>query len=164
MTDNFTPEPKIQQIAEAYALDAIDFARDHFQLALDRSDASVAHVETILGVFHEQLADAKPSEEQIFGFAKMFGSYVGEVFRRNYGATWGLVPHGGERIAGLKFDGSSGLFWPWGRAQKRIINGPADNIWHYYQWLVEKRTDTAPPKSTCVPARKKSWWERLWRA
>jgi hypothetical protein len=161
VADNFTPEPKIQQIAEAYALDAIDFARDHFQLALDRSDASVAHIETILGVFHVQLADAKPSEEQIFTFAKMFGSYVGEVFRSNHGATWGLI--GGDKIAGLKFNGGGGLFWPWGRAQKRIINGPEDNVWHYYQWLVEKRTGSVPPTPRAVPARKKSWWERLRR-
>src|SRR5262249_50740703 len=45
---NFTPDPKIQQIAEAYALDARDFAERAFHITLDWSDASVQQVEVIL--------------------------------------------------------------------------------------------------------------------
>jgi len=41
----FTPDSKIQQIAEAFSLDACDFLRDHFSITLDWSDASVQHIE-----------------------------------------------------------------------------------------------------------------------
>jgi hypothetical protein len=35
-------------------------------------------------------------------FAKMFGCYIGEVYRENHGATWGLVEMDGQRFPGLK--------------------------------------------------------------
>ena len=161
MTGKFAADPKVQQVAEAYAADAVDFARDQFQLTLDGSDASVAHIETILGRMHDQMADVKPSDEQVFTFAKMFGSYVGEIFRRNHGATWGLVHLNDAIFVGMKNHEVPGLFWPWGRAQKRLENGPEDNMLHYYRWLVEKRHGSAAVAPTI--ARKKSWWERIWK-
>ena len=163
MSEHFKNDPSIQKIAELYSLDAIDFARSHFKLELDWTDESVAYIESMLTVFHDQMADEKPSEEQIRLFAKMFGSYVGEVFRRNHGATWGMVNLEGNEVPGLKADGAAGLFWPWSRAQKRLTNGPEDNVWHYYQVLLErnKRENGSASKSTDVLSSKKSWWSRL---
>lgn len=93
---NFTPDPKIQRIAEAYALDARDFAERAFHITLDWSDASVEKVEVILDDLHRQKQVMKPppTEEQVVNFAKMLGSYIGEVFRRNHGAEWGMVTLG----------------------------------------------------------------------
>ncbi len=82
-----------------------------------------------------------PTEEQVSTFAKMLGSYVGEVFRRNHGAEWGMVTLGDDSIPGLRASGSEQLFWPMGKVQKRLVNGPEDNVWHYYQDLVG-----TPPK------------------
>jgi len=161
MTDNFTEDSGIGQIAMACASEAVDFARDNFKLVLDWSDDSVAHVETMLGVFHDQLAEADPGEEKVFGIARLFGSYVGEVFRRNHGATWGIVELGGETFPGLRAASSSWLFWPWARAQNRIRNGPEDNIQHYYQLLLQKQGDNSTPPRPDSPAQKKSWWRRL---
>ncbi|KRB07984.1 hypothetical protein [Lysobacter sp. Root690] len=162
MAENFTEDRRIQEIAEAYSMDAIDFARDHFKLELDWRDGSVAHIETMLSVFHDQLAKAEPSDEQIFGFAKMFGSYVGEVFRRNHGATWGLVKLGGESFPGLQASDSSGLFCPWERTRRRILNGSQDNVWDYYQALVTRDGGNgAAPTSITPMMQKKSWWDRL---
>ena len=165
MESSFKPESKIQQIAEAYALDAIDFARDNFKLDLDWSDSSVKHIESMLEQFHAGFSTAKPTHEQIFQFAKLFGSYVGEVFRRNHGAEWGMVTLGGEKFPGLRANGTQATFWPWGRVQNRIVNGAEDNVWHYYQVLVARdggggETLTPPPKSGAAP---KSWWSRLRR-
>ena len=90
----FEPDELIQQVATAYAENAIEFARDHFWLTLDWSDESVQHVETILAELHSQITVAKPSDETVFGVAKALGSYVGEVFRKNQGAVWGNVTLG----------------------------------------------------------------------
>jgi len=157
MPEAFTEDPKLQQIAEAYALDAVDFARDRFKLALDWSDASVMHIETMLAKCHEQMVN--PTDEQILQFAKLFGSYVGEVFRRNHGATWGMVTLESQSFPGLKASGPAGLFWPWGRAQNRIRNGPEDNVWHYYQQLLSwsGTSSPAPPETT----KRATWWRRL---
>ena len=165
MTGKFTADAKVRQVAEAYAADAVDFARNKFQLTLDGSDASVTHIETILGIMHDQMAESKPSDEQVFTFAKMFGSYVGEIFRRNHGATWGLVHLNDETFVGMKNHDVPGLFWPWGRAQKRLRNGAEDNMLHYYQWLVAKRhgsgSAAVAPVAAPTVMRKKSWWERM---
>ena len=162
MTENFVEDQKIQQIAEAYALDTVDFADKNFDVELDWSDDSIAQIEEILAIFHDQISTSKPSQDQILHFSKLFGSYIGEVFRRNHGATWGMVTLQGQSFPGLKADGSAGLFWPWGRAQNRLTDGPSDNVWHYYQVLLEKgnpagRRATSPSATTT----KKSWWARL---
>jgi hypothetical protein len=132
----FSEDASYQSIAEAYALDAVDFARDNMRLTLDWTDRSIQTLESILGVFSRDLTKAKPTDEQIHGFSKMWGSYLGEVYRKNYGATSGLVTHGDQSFPGLQAD-SGTLFWPWGRVAKRIRNGPEDNVWHYYLNLTQ---------------------------
>jgi hypothetical protein len=69
----------------------------------------------------------------------MLGSYIGEVFRRNHGAEWGWVALQGSRFVGMERKASN-LFWPWGKAQNRIVKGPEDNLWLYYQYLVNPDT------------------------
>jgi hypothetical protein len=133
---SFVPDANIQTLAEAYSLDCIDFARQHFGLKLDWSDDSIRHIETMLERFHAELRSAKPSSEQVFQFAKMFGSYVGEVFRRNHGANWGVITLDSDRFPGMKTARDGVEFWPWGRVKNRLINGPEDNVWHYYKVLV----------------------------
>jgi hypothetical protein len=135
-TPSFTPDPKIQKVAEAYALDALDVARSNFGVQLDWSDGSIERVEAMLDRLHGQLANARPSDEQITEVSNIFGSYVGEVFRRNHGATWGMVTLSGQRFPGLSTNAGA-QFWPWGRVRNRILNGSEDNVWHYYQLLVK---------------------------
>jgi hypothetical protein len=135
---SFTPDDKIQKIAEAYALDACDFLRDHFQITLNWSDASVQHIESVSDTFHRQLKSAKPSEDQIMGFSRMFGSYIGEVYRKNHGATWGMIELNGQSFPGLQAKLSDLTFWPWGRARNRLVDGPENNITHYYAHLIKQ--------------------------
>ena len=142
MNETFRADDNIAQIAEAYCLDCIDIARSNFDTELDRSEASVALVEEMLGQLHAQLPAARPTPEQIGAFAKMFGSYVGEVFRLTHGATWGIVRVGEEEMAGMQAQHGGWCFWPWGRAHKRITEGPENNMWHYYQSLVERRSSS----------------------
>ncbi len=161
MSDSFAEDPKIQQIAAAYSLDAVEFANSHFSVVLNWTDMSVRHVERILSIMHDQLVLAEPSDGEVFHFAKMFGSYVGEVFRRNHGATWGMVNLFGESFPGLKANGHAGLFWPWRRAQNRLLHGPEDNMWHYYQMLIERDDDHATGTSCESRPERKSWWDRF---
>jgi hypothetical protein len=134
---SFSEDPNVQKVAEAYALDTCDFVGKHFRIKLDWSDSSIQQIESVLDTFHKQAQKAKPSPEQVMGFAKMFGSYVGEVYRKNHGATWGLVELNGQKFPGLKAQTSGTEFWPWGRVRNRLVNGAEDNVWHYYSELTK---------------------------
>ena len=128
----FAPDAKIQQIAEAYALDAIDLAKKNFGVTLDGTDESIAQVESVFVTLHQAMAQ-KPPAEVIWTFAKTFGSYTGEVFRKHHGGEWGRLSQEGSIVATMRWNGT--LFWPFARAHKRIVDGPENNIWHYYQTL-----------------------------
>jgi hypothetical protein len=148
----FTPDEKIQKIAEAYALDACDFLRDHFRVTLDWSDASIRQIETVLDTFHRESRKARPKEEQITGFAKMFGSYIGEVYRKNHGGIWGILEQNGQRMPSLKADASGSMFWPWARARNRLVDGAENNVWHYYSELIRRPAVRQPALANPQPA------------
>ena len=139
--DSFRADDNIARIAAAYCLDCLDVARANFQMELDGSDASIQLVEQMLAQLHEQLPDVQPSAEQIGAFAKMFGSYLGEVYRLKHGAEWGIVRLGAEEDPGMRCAADGLLFWPWERAYKRITEGPENNVWHYYVALVQRSGD-----------------------
>ncbi|QXC38035.1 hypothetical protein V3429_15960 [Aeromonas jandaei] len=135
----FTPDANVQKVAEAYAQDAVDMAKNQFGITLDWSDASIPTVEKALALMHSSFITTKPrpTEEQAMSFAKGYGSYIGEVYRRNHGGEWGIVSLNGQKFPGLKT--KSGVnFWPWGRALNRIMQGPENNVADYYRALLEK--------------------------
>jgi hypothetical protein len=135
MAGSFTPDPKVAKIAEAYAKDAVDLAAKSFNTKLDWSDASISKVEAILANLRASMPTPKPPDEMIWNFAKGFGSYVGEVFRKNHGGDWGMVADGTNSYPGIRSKKDT-LFWPWGRVQKRLVDGDENNVWHYYKWML----------------------------
>lgn len=128
----FAEDAKVQQVAEAYALDAVDFARQNFRLTLDWEDASVAKVESMLDDFDRNPGAKR--DDVVEQFAKMFGSYIGETYRKNHGGSWGMISHEGHSIPGVQ-SSNGNLFWPWARVENRMRDGPENNVWHYYQHL-----------------------------
>lgn len=158
MAESFKADAKIAEIAAAYSLDAVDLAAANFSVKLDWSDGSVKNVEEILGRLHDEMARSKPPEDAVWTFAKAFGSYVGEVLRRHHGGEWGMVTLNGQTFPGIQQDGHR-LCWPWGRAHKRIVNGPEDNIWHYYQLMIKPGGGAPEPVDDNPPT--KPWW-RFW--
>lgn len=135
MADGFREDDRLRQIAEAYALDAVDVALANFNTVLDFSDASIELVEEMLGVLHDTSRQDHPTDEQIWVFAKTFGSYIGETFRRNHGGRWGMVTLRGQEFPGMQAMRGT-AFWPWGKAHNRIVNGPEDNVRDYYNSLL----------------------------
>ena len=184
MAKDFQATRRIARTARKYARHAVRFARGTYGIRLDWSDESIQKVETILGNLHDDLLEWPPTEDELLEAAAMFGSYVGEVYRANHGhgATWGIVTLSGESIPGMRTDLTETNFWPWDRARRRIVNGPEDNIWHYYRVLVDEYT--APqdnPEDTTesenieksgrrdararkTPKNAKPWWKKLFGA
>lgn len=161
MTQNFIESADIGSVAETYALNAVEIGRDSFMVLLDWSDASIAHVESMLDRLHNEIVQAQPSEETVMGFAKIFGSYVGEVFRRNHGATWGLVQLAGDMFPSLRASNSAEVFWPWKRVRNRIAVGPQESVSTYYQVLLERNGCGPAAMLEEVAGTKRSWWRSL---
>jgi hypothetical protein len=135
----FTKDANVQKAAEAYAQNAVDMAKKQLGISLDWSDSSIANVEKALAMMHSSFitTNPRPTEEQAMSFAKGYGSYIGEVYRRNHGGEWGIVSLDGQKFPGLQT--KSGInFWPWGRALNRIMRGPENNVADYYRALLEK--------------------------
>ena len=119
----------------------------NFGIELDWSDESIAKVEGVLAGLHASYlsTNPKPTEEQVSAQAKRFGSYIGEVFRRNHGAQWGIVTLGGQKMPGLQTN--AGLrFWPWINAFGRITKGDEDNVASCYKFLLESLQGKAKRK------------------
>ena len=121
----------------------------------------------MLSCLHDQSATASPSPEQVYMFAKMFGSYVGEAFRKNHGAMWGIVQLGEDSMPGLQSARGERLFWPWGKVQNRLVNGSEDNVAYYYHVLVgecgkpQPQSEWETETESTLPGKPKSWWSRL---
>lgn len=157
---SFVADESIQQEALAECIKLSDYVLETFQCRLDWTDMSIEKVEELLGLLHREAQKDGPTDAQVFAFAKGFGSYIGEVYRRNHGAQWGIVTLGGQDFPGLSATGSGVEFWPWGRAQQRIVDGPSNNVWHYYQTLLAKRALVPTTERNCRPV---SWWRRMFR-
>lgn len=138
-SQSFVADPNIQKIAEAYALDAVDLAKNQFGVKLDWSDASIEDVEQILMKMHASYAATtpRPPQEKVMSFSKGFGSYVGEVYRRNHGGEWGMISLDGQTFPGLRTKAGTN-FWPWGRVANRIKDGDENNVFDYYRLLLQK--------------------------
>lgn len=132
MTDNFVFDEAIREIAEAYALDAADIALRNMGITLDWSEASIVLVEYILDCLQKSARIQKPSPATVETFAKAFGSYIGEVFIRHQGGSWGMIGLAGQTVPGIRATRDGHLFWPWVRARNRLREGPEENVLHYY--------------------------------
>jgi hypothetical protein len=132
----FRPDTHIAEVAAAYALDAVELSTSAFHLTLDFSEDSIALLEVVLGKMHESLAARRPQEDRIWTFAKTFGSYLGEVFRRAHGGEWGMVTAGRETFPGLRCEPRGLTFSPWMRAHLRILRGPEESVREFYRSLL----------------------------
>ena len=124
-----------------YAQAAVSYARDVAHRQLDYSEGSLQVVELILEKYHHdlprgwfaRLLKRGPSEEEIERMARMFGSYLGEVIRRNLGGEWQPEHPLSPEIPGMLVGGT--MIAPWLKVYKRIVDGPGANLLFYYKVL-----------------------------
>jgi hypothetical protein len=136
-TPDFVADDAVRQAAEASAADAVAIAKRQFKLQLDGSEASIDDVERALVALNAAyaIASPKPPDDQLMPMARAFGAYVGEVYRKNHGATWGTVTLNGNRYPGFRTAGGVNV-WPVGRVLNVITDGPDNDIAYFYRKLV----------------------------
>lgn len=121
---------------------AIDAARSS-GVELDYSVQSVEHVEALLddlwrighpSIIRRLLGEKRRSEADTEYLASILGAYIGEVFRKELGGEWYLdTRFDPEGTAALRIRGLT--IFPLSKAYKRLVDGPGDNVWFYYQVL-----------------------------
>jgi hypothetical protein len=133
---SMTSDAKLAGFLLAQAQTAVQTAKLRWNEALDFSGDSLDAIEGILGTLHDMNAKAAPGEgatdEQIATMAKLWGVYLGEVLRRRYGGQWSLGENG---VLELTIGGAT--VFPVGKARKRIVDGPADNVKFYFNAMAK---------------------------
>mgnify|MGYP001769586736 CR=1 FL=1 len=135
----------VNDMMVAYAEDAVDFARNNFNLSLDYSDSSIELVESIASQLYDtiprgiisRLLRSGPSADEIDQVCKMLGGYIGETIRRRCGGQWGF----NETVlpSGLVVELTIGevRIFPPAKVSKRLQNGSEDNLYTYYRVIIQ---------------------------
>jgi len=144
MNSTFIPDPQLQEVATFAAEKCATFLAQKFGKKPDYSDQFVAEVEDVMNLLHIDLPTSKPPEDVVQDMATIFGSYLGETFRRNQGGQWGIS----NGIPALRTPQGIECY-PWMRAWKRLTNGDEDNVLHWYQYLLKHDpSPSGPPNAS----------------
>jgi hypothetical protein len=134
-------QPKLCGLAER-------IASEHFHTHLDYSADSIQQVESILAKFHDDYRKTR-SDEGLNGVALEFAAYIVTVIQRHFGpAEWERDCQSfGQDAFPLHWRGGS--VYPYSWCQKRIFDGPADDVWFKFQAIVLGKAQ---------PPTRRPWW------
>ena len=124
--------------AEKMCAHAIEYGNE-FNKNLDFSENSIADLEEILDWYSKDIAISKPTENQIWSMAIIFGSYLGETLLRNElakkGFAWGTEASSDIPVL-IKDDGS--YLTPNDKVFKRLVNGSEESVVSFYRFVKNK--------------------------
>lgn len=138
MDVTFEADPKIGELFEAYSLDCIDLARMNFGLELRVDEPSIQLIEQMAGALHNEMPPGGVPEEVLTQMEKMLGSHIAQVLITTRSWEPGIAVFDDGRIPAVRATDASHMIWPWAKAHNRIVNGPEDNLWHYYQAVTDQ--------------------------
>ena len=78
----------LQQLMADTAADAMTYAAEEFSTNLDNTEASIALIDELILRVRDKYGDKVHDSKVIFTLCNMFGAYLGEIFRAQYGGTW----------------------------------------------------------------------------
>lgn len=135
----------IAEMVRSCAAEAVQTAQERFGFVLDYSDASIESLETILaGVSASLDASDKGATEQA---VKLWGSYLGEVVRRNFGGTWDLIQYPGRAAAVPTLVIAGSQLYPLVKVYRRLTMGEPENVWKFYEKIRAKLSPVHPTDS-----------------
>ncbi len=129
---------QVESISQRNSNTAVNFAKS-FEKQFDYSKNSIKDLEEILDYYSNDISESKPTENQIWSMAVIFGSYLGEVMLKNglseRGYYWGT--DNTSDIPLLMTD-SGNCITPNDKVYKRLINGKEDNVITFYDVIMER--------------------------
>ena len=139
-------EATVDTMMADYSEDAVNHARTMGEI-LDYSVDSLKKVERIL----TKLADAQPkgiaklfrkspTQTDIEDICRMYGGYIGEVMRFEWGGEW-IIPDDGHYAGELVVKSGDSMVSPPAKVYKRLTGGPGQDIFRYYQVLTQLKNE-----------------------
>jgi hypothetical protein len=112
------------------ATQAVSMAREVFHdPSLDYSEDSIERVEALMG-HCARLVTENP--EDLEDQAAIWGAYIGEVMRRHLHGEWTFSVDEASGAITFTLRIEHLALQPIDRVTKRLIGGPAHNLWSYY--------------------------------
>jgi hypothetical protein len=119
----------------ANALEAQKFTRKHLVVELDFSVISLEELESQADSIDYALEGGR-SDENIELLTRIWGSYLGEVLRRNGCGEWVREEaDGGSRVA---LQGPHETVYPHEQMRRRLTEGPDHNLAAYFQQVRDR--------------------------
>jgi len=135
------PSETAQLMAE-YAQDAVETAHDKFQIDLDYTLESVDLLDVILEAQFaamptgwQLLYRRRPSKRKLRTLSKMWGGYLGEVLRRQWGGQW-MAPEDGPFKGGLTLLVQGTMLSPVAHVHRQLVNGSEASVAAYVASLI----------------------------
>ena len=135
----------IASVMLANAEHAVRYAHDQFKWELDYSPQSLERVDKIIDVLHVDLPKSflaralkrAAIDEEVWTMSKMWGGYVGETMRRQWGGRWRTTPRDdGSPVVVL--DLPLGRCRPIEQVQRRLMDGTSDGVFAMYEELLKQ--------------------------
>lgn len=112
------------------AKEAIDLAKETFEIDLDFTEASIKKIDNILAKHFSK------DNENIEQISLYFGAIVGEIIKQNIGGEWQYYDFDGQVLTALADVGKKdSTIFPMNKVSKRIEQGKGDDLVSYYKVL-----------------------------
>src|SRR5215467_11401569 len=131
----------VASMVGSYAEQAVQQARDR-NAQLDYSEHSLLEVEVILSQLAKQMNNGSAPEE-LAEVCKTWGSYFGEVVRRQFGGEWSIETYPGKQFATLTLNVGGHKLFPSMKVHRRLTSGEGESLWSFYK-MVKARLEAAP--------------------
>jgi hypothetical protein len=119
------------------AADAVKLTDTYFCEALDFTGESVATLERLVEDVHYSMPKGK-TPENIELLCRLWGAYIGEVFRRNAGGEWATWKDRNAEAVALRCGGVT--IFPHDTVRKRLTSGAVHDLGAYYQAFRDQMT------------------------
>lgn len=123
---------------QAYAAEAVRIAASEHGRKLDYSATSIESLENIL----DALAPAQ--EVDLEWLTKLWGSYLGEVFRRRYSSDWTMSEYPGGKFSVPTLEIGGSRIYPLLKVHRRLTLGASENLVAFAE-MARKRLDALHP-------------------
>ena len=129
--------PDLGTMMETYARVATELSRDSFGQNLDFSAESVDALDDIVVRVGE-------SPELDLDFeVRLWGSYLGEVFRMRYAGAWEIAQYPGGTAAVPSVEVRGSRIFPLVKVYRRLTNGEEDDLRTFFNSVTERLGDPA---------------------
>ena len=134
----------ISSVMQANAEQAVRYARERFRSELDYSPQSLERVDRIIDVMHVELPKSFVAraikgaaiDAEVWTMAKMWGAYVGETLRRQWGGRWKTTPSP-DGHAEVLLDLPLGRCKPVAEVHRRLMEGTGPGALAMYAALLK---------------------------